>query len=391
MSGANPPADRGVRAFDLAVVGGGIVGIAHALAGAKAGLKTVVVERDRAANGASIRNFGFVTVTGQAFREVWPRARRTREIWADLAPRAGLAVLHRGLVLAAHRPEAVAVLEAFMDGPTAHGCELLPGREAAARFPMLRAERLNAALVSPHELRIEAREAIPRLWAHLERDLGVGVMRGVAVHAVAPGRLATSAGEIRAEHIVVAPGPDLRTLFGEIMAQARVRLCRLHMLRLAPQAFRMPSAVMADLSLVRYGGYTDLPPVPALRARLEAEVGASLAHGIHLIAVQSADGSLVVGDSHHDGDPPSPFAADEVDRLILGHAQETLALTSSEVVERWLGVYPTADEPFLIARPHPTIRLAMVTCGAGMSTAFALGEEVIGELTGKSRHAGAPA
>ena len=50
---------------DLLVVGAGIVGLAHAWAGARRGWRVVVVERDAACIGASIRNFGFVTVTGQ--------------------------------------------------------------------------------------------------------------------------------------------------------------------------------------------------------------------------------------------------------------------------------------------------------------------------------------
>lgn len=53
------------RKFDVAIVGAGICGLAHALAAARRGKRVVVVDRDRQANGASIRNFGFVTITGQ--------------------------------------------------------------------------------------------------------------------------------------------------------------------------------------------------------------------------------------------------------------------------------------------------------------------------------------
>lgn len=53
------------RLFDLAVVGGGIIGLAHAYMAAKAGKRVAVIEKDVRANGASIRNFGFITVTGQ--------------------------------------------------------------------------------------------------------------------------------------------------------------------------------------------------------------------------------------------------------------------------------------------------------------------------------------
>jgi glycerol-3-phosphate dehydrogenase len=51
--------------FDLLVVGRGIVGLGHALAGVRAGLRVAVLDRETRAIGASIRNFGFVTVTGQ--------------------------------------------------------------------------------------------------------------------------------------------------------------------------------------------------------------------------------------------------------------------------------------------------------------------------------------
>lgn len=57
--------------YDVAVVGAGIVGLAHALAAVRRGKRVVVIDRDARANGASVRNFGFVTVTGQAAGITW--------------------------------------------------------------------------------------------------------------------------------------------------------------------------------------------------------------------------------------------------------------------------------------------------------------------------------
>src|SRR6201999_3059706 len=104
------------------------------------------------------------------------------------------------------------------------------------------------------------------------------------------------------KRFVVSPGDDSASLYPERIARQNVSRCRLSMLRLGDPGFRLGTPVMSDLCLVRYGGYAELPQAKALRARLEREQAAHLAHGVHLIVVQSEDGSLVVGDSHHYGD-----------------------------------------------------------------------------------------
>ena len=106
----------------------------------------------------------------------------------------------------------------------------------------------------------------------------------------------------------------------------------------------------------------------------------SLRHGIHLIVVQSADGTLVVGDSHLYGAAPAPFASEAVDRLILRHLHETLKLTEATVVERWVGTYPSwSAAPCIVHAPNDAVRAVAVTSGSGASTAFALAEEVFAQ------------
>lgn len=150
---------------DVLVIGAGIVGLAHALAAARRGLSVRVLDRDAQANGASVRNFGFVTVTGQQAGDTWRRARRSRDVWAEVAPAAGIALAHRGLVVAVRRPESEAVLEAFVGTETGADCVLMTPARALDRMPALRADGLRAALWSPHELRVESRDAVPRLAA----------------------------------------------------------------------------------------------------------------------------------------------------------------------------------------------------------------------------------
>ena len=73
----------------------------------------MVMERDQRANGASIRNFGFVAVTGQQAGACWRRAVRSREVWVEIAPKAGIRIEHAGLAVVARRPEAAAAAGGF--------------------------------------------------------------------------------------------------------------------------------------------------------------------------------------------------------------------------------------------------------------------------------------
>jgi len=101
-------------AADLLVVGAGIVGLACAWAGLRQGLQVQVIDRDPQCVGASIRNFGLVTVTGQGSGSSWRRARHSRDRWAEVAPQAGIALEHSGMYLLAQRAEAEDVLQALL-------------------------------------------------------------------------------------------------------------------------------------------------------------------------------------------------------------------------------------------------------------------------------------
>jgi len=370
--------------YDLAVVGAGIVGLGHALAAARTGKRVVVIDRDAAANGASIRNFGFVTVTGQQAGDCWTKAARSREIWADVAESAGIPILQRGLTMTARLPESEAVIDAFLKTDMGAGCTRLTPDEAREKVPALRRGTVTSALYSPHEVRVESKEALPRLATWLEEAYGVDFLWQTSVQSVRAPRLQTSRGPLEAETVVVCPGDDGTSLFSDRIAPYGVTRCKLHMLRVKPHAHtNLGTAVMSDLGLARYLGYAELPEAGALKQRLDRDMSAYRDNGIHLIVVQSQDGSLVVGDSHHYADTPDPFIDKAVNDLILEEMETVLDLGPYTVSETWLGTYASAQGRWrLTDAPDDATRIVMVTAGCGASTAFAIGEETIAGLFG---------
>ncbi|MCS6945838.1 MAG: TIGR03364 family FAD-dependent oxidoreductase [Sutterellaceae bacterium] len=367
--------------FDVVIAGAGIVGLACAWAATERGLRVAVCERDPRCVGASVRNFGLVTVTGQRAGDTWRRARYSRDIWAILAPQAGISIEHTGLWVLAREALAWEVLQAFAATEMGTHCALVEPQEAARRAPWLRTAGCAGALYSPHELRIESRQAIPLLSEWLRQVRAVQFFWGEPVLEADARSARTPWRRLAAQQVILCPGADLTGVAAPWLRDLGLQLSQLQMLRVRPRnGLRLGSAVMGDLSLVRYRGYADLPPARALATRLAQTDADSLAHGIHLIAVQSADGSWVVGDSHHQDAMPWPFARQEVDDLILRHLQRTVAVDSLQVLERWTGLYPTGgDADCLLLAPEPGLYVVVVTSGTGASTAFGIADDLFSD------------
>lgn len=369
--------------FDLAIVGAGILGLAHAKAATDRGLRVVVIDRDAQANSASVRNFGFVTVTGQEAGDCWRLAQRSRDVWQEVATAAGIPILQRGLIVAARRLEAEAVIDAFLRTAMGAACRRLTLREARAFVPAL-SGRVTAALYSPHELRVESRDAIPQITRWLAETRGVEFRWQEQALDVAPPLVRTSRGRIEAGAVILCPGDQYTGPFADRLSARNLTRCKLHMLRVQPaEPVTFDAALMSDLGLARYLGYAALPEAEPLKALLDMEQAEQRRNGIHLITVQSADGSFVIGDSHHYSGTPDPFQPEAVDRLMLEELDAVVDLPGRQVTERWLGTYASSPNDWLLRdAPLPDARQVIVTAGCGASTAFGIAEETLTDLLG---------
>ncbi|NQE51085.1 TIGR03364 family FAD-dependent oxidoreductase [Herbaspirillum rubrisubalbicans] len=376
------PTEHDPQHFDLAVVGSGILGLAHAYAAVKRGLKVAVFERTGTPLGASVRNFGMGMVTGQPPGIMLDLARESRAIWLHLAARAHFSAREAGTLLFARSQAEHDVLVEFMT---------VRARQYDYRASLLEGEKLNAlyngrfshhrsALHGTEDLQLYSREAMPALVAYLHSQ-GVHFRFNTLVHGTADGRLSTTAGEFHAERVVVCSGHDYLTLFADRLQPMNLKQCRLQMLRIkTEEAVPLTHAVLTGLSCTHYGAFSDLPTARAVHAEIEAKTPLLNKHGIHLLVSPTPYQELIVGDSHHYGSDSPPFNSEEVDQLLLGLVEHTLD-TRVQVIERWQGVYGSKGPgPFSALAIDDHTSVVLMHTGIGMSVGLGLGERVVKAL-----------
>ena len=357
--------------YDLAVVGAGIVGLAHAHAAASRGLRVVIVERSTAIVGASVRNFGHLGIGMHAGR-AGEYARLSRVLWLDLAERAGFWMRPDGALLVARAGDELAVLEESGAGA------MLTAAQVEQLAPVVGAV---GGLHSASDLQVDPREAAPAIAAYLE-SIGVEFRWRTSALGAEDGILHTSRGEVHAFHTVFAVNFDVDQLFPELAEQNEVVRCALDMLLAEGVGLGMP--LLTGSSMLRYSGFVSTPSAADVRERLRRESPELLHLDINQMYTERPDGTLVIGDTHHRGTAVSPFQS-ERDFAVLERITAELFDRPIRLRQRWQGVYASAPQDFLIESPAAGVHVVAVTTGIGMTTGLGLGESVINGIFGSGR------
>lgn len=367
--------------YDAVVVGAGVIGLAHAYALARRGLRVLVVERHARAQGASVRNFGMIWPIGQPAGPLRDLALRSRALWLDLLREAGLWHEATGSLHLAYREDEACVLDEFAraageDLP----CALLGPDAIRERAPRVRAENLLRGLWSPTELCIDPREVIARLPEYLARAHGVRFEFGQTVVGYDPPNVRAGRVSWTTERLFVCSGDDLETLYPSVLQESGIVRCKLQMMRTEPvgNGPRLGPMLAGGLTLRHYRSFEICPSLPALKERVARESPEFDRYGIHVMAAQNGRGELVLGDSHEYGDAIEPFDKSRIEELILAYLQTFLDLSDVRIASRWHGVYAKHPEaPYYLARPEPGVTVVSGVGGAGMTISLALAERVV--------------
>ncbi|MBF6128494.1 TIGR03364 family FAD-dependent oxidoreductase [Nocardia brasiliensis] len=366
----------------LVIIGGGILGTAHALAAVRRGHEVVQVERETEARGATVRNFGLVWVSGRAAGEL-ELTLRSRQLWEELGGKVpGVGFRPAGSITLVRTPAELAVAEQAVADPSAQarGFALLEPAEVRAINPALRGKFL-AGLHCSTDAAVESRQALPAIRAYLAATGRYTFHAGTEARSVTD----TAAGatvrddqgrRFEADLVLVCPGAAHTGLARELAGVLPVRRVRLQMMQTAPLGEPLTTAIADGDSFRYYPGFAGAAVDTLNREQSQSATAAE--HKMQLLCVQRLHGGLTIGDTH-EYDEPFAFDVDEAPyEHLTAVTEELLGRALPQVVRRWAGVYSQSTDPCaLVTRAAAGDHTWVVTGpgGRGMTLGPALGEE----------------
>jgi FAD dependent oxidoreductase TIGR03364 len=291
---------------DIAIVGAGVLGLAHAYSAARRGQKVIVFERNPRAMGASVRNFGMIWPIGQPHGEMHGIAMQSREIWAEVLQQARLPYFASGSLHVVYRDDEPLSPANFsssrLRSDTIASGSTRPEYSSAA----MRCGRTGCLAVygvQASSLTVDPRLTIAALPEFLSKRFGVQFRFGAAVHSIELPRIETSAERWKANQAIVCSGDDFETLYAEHFSVAGLTRVKLQMLRTPTQlgGWQLGPALAAGLTFRFYPAFSICTTLPALRRRIASETPEYDRWHIHGLVSQTVKGELTLGDSHEYG------------------------------------------------------------------------------------------
>lgn len=332
------------------VIGGGVLGAFHAYHAAKHGLKVQLIEKDTRPVGASARNFGQVVPSGFAFDHWHYYGRYGTEVYREWAQIMDFPVTQNGSIYLASTEGEMRVLEearerfAAIDYPS----NLLGREEVLGRYPAVRKEYVYGALFFPQEVSVNPPLLLGRFHDMLAEQLGVDIYCGIAATGLAMSDAECTVSladgrKLYSDQCIICNGSDFGVLLPDCFVNAPIEVVKLQMLRTRPlPSLALPGNILTGLSIRRYESFRACDS-HALLDPEEVRPGL-IDNGIHILFKQEADGSVIIGDSHHYADLHERDSLNyedswKVNGLIVAEAERIVQLPSNALSHSWSGYY----------------------------------------------------
>jgi FAD dependent oxidoreductase TIGR03364 len=379
-----------MKKYDLAIVGGGVLGTFHAYHAALLGLKVIVLEKDLFPMEASVRNFGQVVPSGFSVGRWHHYGRYSTQLYKSFQEKFDIGIRNNGSTyIASSEDEMQLLLELQANFKLAdYDSNLLSKEELWAKYPAVDSNYAVGALSFPQEVSAESRTMIHNLHAFLRETTSIEFSYATPVIGIedkeSEVELQTSnQSKILATKAIICNGKDFRLLYPDLFSQSEIEVVKLGMMVTKPMPeIKLPGNILTGLTIRRYESFKALEGYKNLK--WENVNQDAINNGIHILFKQRIDGSIVIGDSHQYADAAKNeelgFDVDmSVNQIILDESKKILNLPNWDIQHYWNGFYSQMKGNEEIFDRHISNNIKVVTAigGKGMTASAGFSKESI--------------
>jgi FAD dependent oxidoreductase TIGR03364 len=337
------------KKYDLIIIGGGVIGTFCAYHALRKKKSVLLIEKDEIPFEASFRNFGQAVPSGQSLNKWFDYGRKSLQIYKDLQDLTDISLVKNGSWYLASDDQEMGLIEELgkLFNERYYTNRIYTSADCLKINPHINSDYVKGGMFLPDEASLNPLVMVHRVRAFLIREMGLHFMPNTAVIDVEKKRgiakLVTSKNEtIWADHIIVANGRDTQFLLPEHYKEDELKISKLQMMRLAPQAKILKSNILTGLTIRRYESFHSCPSYSKITATAHQQK--LQAAGIHILFKQADDGSIILGDSHEyaPAHKQSQFGfeiSSEINELMLAEAKKILTLENWTVDSSWAGYY----------------------------------------------------
>jgi FAD dependent oxidoreductase TIGR03364 len=337
------------KKYDLIIIGGGVIGTFCAYHALRKKKSVLLIEKDEVPFEASFRNFGQAVPSGQSLNKWFDFGRKSLQIYKDLQALTDISLVKNGSWYLASDDQEMGLIEELgqLFKERDYTNRIYTSADCLKINPHINSDYVKGGMFLPDEASLNPLVMVHRVRAFLIREMGLHFMPNTAVIDVEKKRgiakLVTSKNEtIWSDHIIVANGRDTQFLLPEHYKEDELKISKLQMMRLAPQAKILKSNILTGLTIRRYESFHSCPSYSKITATAHQQK--LQAAGIHILFKQADDGSIILGDSHEyaPAHKQSQFGFEistEINELMLAEAKKILKLENWTVDSSWAGYY----------------------------------------------------
>lgn len=344
---------------DLLIVGGGVLGSFFAYHAQARGLSVILLERQGAPIGATVRNFGQVVPSGLS-GDWQPWGLESLKIYQTIQSRFDISVRQQGTIYLASNEEELTLINELhaINSSSGYLSQLWSAAQCCERYPKLRPDYCLGGLFFPDEISVNPRLMIHQLHKFLSATEGIEIRYRTCVFNLVVDRegsvkATTNAGEeIHADQAIVCCGSEFQTLFPQEFLASDLQAVKLQMLRLSPQpshSINLPGNILTGLSIRRYESFAECPSWQAIKSGEPIESFAKK-WGVHILFKQEADGGIILGDSHEYASVAQSHdlgfdLRSDINQFMIDEATKIFDLPSWKVETSWFGIYSQSKHP----------------------------------------------